>query len=816
MNLHSIIKETYGPDCVKQVRKLEDTSRKLARFRNHLHFSLHCKHHDVTPRSLKLNSTVQGCKADNILKRAERALLNVRIGQITGKIKRIKDDSASLTTAITSSITCPRTCREVDEFTAHAHNAEFQRCKQRQIGKFERLRVKTEEKTPTISQECISKWVKNCSSRILKDPELSVLARGMNFAVTPSKPPVTDIITATETACKGLPDGEASDLRARVSGILRKHKNIKSNITKEERAAISELKKDKNIKILPADKGKCTVVLDTDTYKSKCLDLLNDTKTYEKLSRDPTPKYKKELVAILKSLKDTDSIDEKVWRQIYPTTDTPPRFYGLPKIHKAHIPLRPIVSSIGSITYHCSKHLAEIISPLIGKTPHHIKNSQDFSKVIQARTIQPHEELRSYDVTALFTSVPVDKATECIRKKLLQDPSLYKRTKMSPGEICTLLEFCLGCTYFLYDGQFYRQIHGAAMGSPVSMIVCDAMMEDLEERAIATAPHPPHWWFRYVDDTHTKLDKDHAQEFTDHLNSLDDNIKFTTEDEEEGKLAFLDTNTVRMEDGSMKVTIYRKPTHTDQYLSFASNHPLQHKRGVVRTLLHRADHVVTEEEDRTREKEHVKQALSKCGYPRWLLNMETQPNTVDNTPETEKKESTRKCSVALPYVKGLSEELRRVFRDYGCNAFHKPRNTLRQLLCAPKDPAKNEDKTGVVYMINCEGEGKDTPCTSTYIGETARSLKARAAEHRRPSSTTSEVSQHLHLNGRPKHHVSLDKIKILDRDDDWLKRGIKESIYIRALKPDLNRDGGRHHLPSVWDVPIKLSDLGAPRSNNFA
>ena len=147
---------------------------------------------------------------------------------------------------------------------------------------------------------------------------------------------------------------------------------------------------------------------------------------------------------------------------------------------------------------------------------------------------------------------------------------------------------------------------------------------------------------------------------------------------------------------------------------------------------------------------------------------------------------------------------------------HKPKNTLRQLLCAPKDPAKKEDMTGVVYMINCEGDGKDTPCSSSYIGETARSLKARAAEHRRPSSSTSEVSQHLHLDGRPHHQVSLQNIKILDRDEDWQRRGIKESIYIRALKPDLNRDGGRHHLPSVWDVPIKLCDLGAPRTHDQA
>ncbi len=101
-------------------------------------------------------------------------------------------------------------------------------------------------------------------------------------------------------------------------------------------------------------------------------------------------------------------------------------------------------------------------------------------------------------------------------------------------------------------------------------------------------------------------------------------MKFTTEGEESNGLTFLDTNTIRREDGSLKVTIYRKPTHTDQYLHFSSNHLLQHKLGVVQTLHHRAKSVITEEEDCERELSHVKSALGHCGYPDWAIQQATK------------------------------------------------------------------------------------------------------------------------------------------------------------------------------------------------
>ncbi|KAI8497357.1 hypothetical protein Bbelb_246630 [Branchiostoma belcheri] len=309
---------------------------------------------------------------------------------------------------------------------------------------------------------------------------------------------------------------------------------------------------------------------------------------------------------------------------------------------------------------------------------------------------------------------------------------------------------------------------------------------------------PPVWWYRYVDDTFTKLKKAYAQEFTEHLNDLDPDIKFTFEEEENRSLAFLDTLTTVKEDGSLQVKIYRKPTHTDQYLNFHSNHPLEHKLGVIRTLFHRAETIITDSQDLEEEKAHISQALRKCGYPTWALDKANSPKPTVGNQYQSKNKSPNRGLVVLPYRKGLSEGLRRIFATYGIKTCFKPTRTLRNILVSPKDKTPKESKCGVVYHIQCQGQNSKGPCKETYIGETERSLKARFLEHKRPSSTTSEVSQHIHIES-PGHSVSLDKVKILDTEPEFFARGIKEAIYIRALQPSLNRDGGRHRLSATYD-----------------
>ena len=157
------------------------------------------------------------------------------------------------------------------------------------------------------------------------------------------------------------------------------------------------------------------------------------------------------------------------------------------------------------------------------------------------------------------------------------------------------------------------------MGSLVSPIVANLYMEHFEQLALSTAPVAPRVWKRYVDDTFTICPKDAVEGFTDHLNNISTHIKFTRELEKDSSIAFLDSLVKRNENGTISVSVYRKPTHTNQYLNFDSHHPLNQKLGVVHTLYHRCESIVTTDPEKTKEKQLIAKSLTSCGYPKWTL-----------------------------------------------------------------------------------------------------------------------------------------------------------------------------------------------------
>ena len=244
----------------------------------------------------------------------------------------------------------------------------------------------------------------------------------------------------------------------------------------------------------------------------------------------------------------------------------------------------------------------------------------------------------------------------------------------------------------------------------------------------------------------------------------------------------LDTLLHRKPDGSIKVTVYQKPTHTNQYLSFESHHPLQHKLSVVRTLMHRADTCITEEEDRVSEYNHIKKSLKICGYDNWVFT--TARPTARKRRDRNIEDRLHLGSIVIPYVRGTSEALRRIFTKSGISVYFKPANILRSMLVSPKDKVPYGKCCGTVYQFHCRN------CDSGYVGKTALVLDTRVAEDRRPSTINSPVGDHQKAG----HNIDWKGVQILDKETDWFRRGVKEAIYIRTHKIDLNRDQGRHRL----------------------
>ncbi|KAG8239039.1 hypothetical protein J437_LFUL018288 [Ladona fulva] len=179
---------------------------------------------------------------------------------------------------------------------------------------------------------------------------------------------------ATATATTGALLDTAEEIRGKIGAVLEKARLPRPNLTREEIQAITRLHRKKEVVVLPADKGNATVLLPTKLYEEKMEKLLDD-RTYRIISRDPTDSLVKKTTALLKK----SGIPDETIRSLRPQSPVSPRLYGLPKIHKEGVPLRPIVSAINSPTHLLAKYLARLLTPHVGESNHHVKNSAEFN-----------------------------------------------------------------------------------------------------------------------------------------------------------------------------------------------------------------------------------------------------------------------------------------------------------------------------------------------------------------------------------------------------------------------------------------------------
>ena len=281
------------------------------------------------------------------------------------------------------------------------------------------------------------------------------------------------------------------------------------------------------------------------------------------------------------------------------------------------------------------------------------------------------------------------------------------------------------------------------------------------------------------------MSKDDVSSFLRHLNGIELSIQFTCERESDDcSLPFLDIHLQRNSDGTISTKVYRKPTHTDRYLDFSSHHPLTHK---IKTLFSRAHSLSSSVANMLEEQEKVSKALESNNYPGKFVDRVYR--RVPQAPVTDQRVNH---SIVIPYIRGLSEAIKRVFSPVRVRVLFRPHSTLRQQLFHVKDPTPVLQMANVVYSIPC------TTCSATYIGQTGRLLSTRLDEHkaavRLAKCDTSAVAEHI---WKHQHRMDFQSTSVLVQERNLHQRCSLESWHIRKSST-INRENGS--LASIYSV----------------
>ncbi|XP_064485960.1 uncharacterized protein LOC135398489 [Ornithodoros turicata] len=412
------VRDTYGDAALAAARRYLNLATKVIRFQCHLRFNQVCLNQHVVPPALRCKPLVDTAYGRRLAKSYERNCLRAR----TQENKEIIFKTRKQLHAAERNIQRFLDINDFSRIIIARKEAELLEHKRRSAAHQHKLSVLC----PKYSGLDDSTTVINLSSKRLDDDHTSVLTKGMNYAIIPRSIPVSEIVSEVEDRLRQVKDKTAAiAARNKVIGILQNANLPPKNITKAEQNALKDLRNDDTIVILPADKGKATVILNRDDYDSKMESILQDRSHFSELS--------------------------------------------------------------GAPSYNVSKFLAELLAPLMYKNDRSVKNSAEFCELIRDIRIDDGDVMMSFDVISLFTNVPIDVALSVVRTKLRADVDLEDRTDLSVEDILELLKLCLGQTFFQFKSRFFKQTDGCPMGSPISTTIANLVMEFVEDKALEDA-----------------------------------------------------------------------------------------------------------------------------------------------------------------------------------------------------------------------------------------------------------------------------------------------------------------------------------------
>ena len=602
-----------------------------------------------------------------------------------------------------------------------------------------------------------------------------------------------------------------SDLNA-----IKTHPLKKTNISPDESTALRNLRNRKDIVIKPADKGGAVVVWDRDAYIDEANRQLHDESFYATSPRDTTATNNQTVKTTIANLIDDSSLPPEASSLVLqPSQLGKPYFYMLPKIHKMTCPNemppgRPIVSAIACPTEKISQFLDSLFQPIVNKLPTYVKDTTHALHIIDninSNNQTPPTLLFTMDVKALYTSIPHDDGLKAIQHFFTLDP----HPDIPVHSIVRLTELVLTLNSFEFNGNYFDQISGVAMGTKMGPSYANLFMGHLEQKILAdfVGPSPEHL-HRYIDDYFgaTTLSNDELNQFLNFADQYHPSIGFTNT-VSDVSVDFLDIS-VKRSDTAITTSIHYKVTDSHSYLLYSSSHPKKCKDAIPYSQLLRLRRLCSDTEEFHQEKGKMLDFFRHRGYPDAVLRRAAN-RTLSVTRDEAMckrdiaKEKTSRPVLALTYhphskayrdiilknyktILQSDDELSNIFAEppmvawrrdkslrdilvhsrvtsttYGCmvSCGRRRCDTCTHLYPHPemqfplaKKPIVRSSCTerNVVYGILCD------TCGTTYIGQTGKRLGDRVVQHLRDIRLDNgkPVARHFNMMG----HRGVQDLKV--------------------------------------------------------
>ena len=636
-------------------------------------------------------------------------------------------------------------------------------------------------------------------------------------------------------------------------------------MSSSDKIALNSLLHDKSLIVKESDKGGAVVCMDSDYYRDAVTGMLNDDNFYGE-TNDQMDNGTRDLIKAIVENHGADLYEEEI-NYLTNFEHSTSYFYGLLKIHKSEIitraveeqkseyvvihrpndlKFRPIVGGPNSATQRLSHFLDLVLKPLCKEVPSFIRDDIDFLNCLPDR-VDAGSKLVTFDVINLYTNIPHNLGLEAVAF-WLEKASGKIDCRFSHAFILESLELILNRNVFYFDGKYYIQKKGTAMGSKVAPTYATLVLGYLEEKLFKTM-EDKHGseisnylrinWKRFLDDCFIIWNNNlTTDEFFQEINSLHPPIQFT-KNESDTNIAFLDV-LVKLIGNRITTDLYCKSTDTHNYLNFGSCHPKHTKINIPFSLASRVVTIVKDKELQKKRLSELHIQLRKQDYPEEVIrngierakskgpikptdrNNEASTSVIPfvttyNPRNTNMLPAVRACEVLLNKSQTMSHILQ---EKKIMNSKRQPKSLKRILshsrfdfeegnLCVKKcgKPRcktcphiiegeavtfKNGKTFKVKHNMTCTSRNLIyaiicDKCRAFYIGQTSNELRNRMTLHRQQTNTAEYrlLKVNKHLHECANGNFQVFPIyKIFSQDASF--REEKELYFIRTLQSDLN------------------------------